>query len=609
MSEGLTNRFTFACLPRTERGQPIVLGSDPKGENFLYTNGNSVITRSLDSPQYSEIYTQHSTQVNVAKYSPSRFYIASADKSGKVRIWDTVNKEHILKNEFQPISGPIKDLAWDGESKRMVVVGEGREKFGHVFLTDTGTSNGDITGQTRPINTVDFKPSRPFRIVTGSEDNTAAVYEGPPFKFKGTKTEHTRYCQVVRYSPDGSLWASGGFDGKIFIYDGKDSSLKGELSGHTGGVYGLAWDGSGRKLLSASGDKTAKVWDVEGTTCIATFKMGDSVEDQQVGCLWSGPHLISVSLSGFLNFLDLDSPSAPKAIVMGHNKPITALAASQDSKTLYSADSDGRVVAWDTETGRNKRIEGKGHGVQVNDMTVGSGNTLLTVGFDDSLRTVSLASGVGGEYSGTTISLSAQPRGVERSQDLVFVATNSSLVVINNGSVQVEEKVEYEPTKLSYSSQLGHLAVGDGGSNTVRVYNVAQGGQGLDLLAEIQLSGAAMDLKYSPDQKYLVTADSNRKVTLFSAGGGYEKPHTKEWGFHTAKVNVVAWAPNSLYVASGGLDTGIILWSVEAPDKHCILRNSHDQSQVTGLVWLDNSSLVSAGQDGNIKIWNVNWPN
>ena len=137
----------------------------------------------------------------MAKYSPSGFYIASADKSGKVRIWDTVNKEHILKNEFQPISGPIKDLAWSNDNQRMVVVGEGREKFGHVFLADTGTSNGDITGQTRPINTVDFKPSRPFRIVTGSEDNTAAVYEGPPFKFKGTKNDHSRYCQVS-YTPD-----------------------------------------------------------------------------------------------------------------------------------------------------------------------------------------------------------------------------------------------------------------------------------------------------------------------------------------------------------------------------------------------------------------------
>ena len=79
-----------------------------------------MVVRSLDSPQYSDVYTQHSCQVNVAKYSPSRFYIASADKSGKVRIWDTVNKEHILKNEFQPISGPIKDLAWSSDNQRSV---------------------------------------------------------------------------------------------------------------------------------------------------------------------------------------------------------------------------------------------------------------------------------------------------------------------------------------------------------------------------------------------------------------------------------------------------------------------------------------------------------
>ena len=46
---------------------------------------------------------------------------------------------------MQPISGPIKDLAWSPDNQRMVCVGEGREKFGHVFLADTGTSNGDIT--------------------------------------------------------------------------------------------------------------------------------------------------------------------------------------------------------------------------------------------------------------------------------------------------------------------------------------------------------------------------------------------------------------------------------------------------------------------------------
>ncbi|CAG9568349.1 unnamed protein product [Danaus chrysippus] len=123
-----SNKYTFAALPRTQRGTPLVLGGDPKGKHFLYTNGNSVIIRDIENPAISDVYTEHSCQVNVAKYSPSGFYIASGDVSGKVRIWDTVNKEHILKNEFQPIGGPIKDIAWSADSQRMVVAGEGRER-------------------------------------------------------------------------------------------------------------------------------------------------------------------------------------------------------------------------------------------------------------------------------------------------------------------------------------------------------------------------------------------------------------------------------------------------------------------------------------------------
>ena len=104
----MNNRFTLAVLPRTQRGSGLVLHSSPDGARFVYCHGHSVVIREFDSPQYADVYTQHACDVGVAKYSPSGFYIASADKSGKVRIWDTVNAEHILKNEFQPISGPIK---------------------------------------------------------------------------------------------------------------------------------------------------------------------------------------------------------------------------------------------------------------------------------------------------------------------------------------------------------------------------------------------------------------------------------------------------------------------------------------------------------------------
>lgn len=38
----------FASMPRTARGQFTVLGGDPKGENFLYANGNNVFIRDIN---------------------------------------------------------------------------------------------------------------------------------------------------------------------------------------------------------------------------------------------------------------------------------------------------------------------------------------------------------------------------------------------------------------------------------------------------------------------------------------------------------------------------------------------------------------------------------
>lgn len=65
-----------------------------------------------------------------------------------------------------------------------------------MFMADTGTSVGEISGQSKPINSCDFKPTRPFRIITGSEDNTIGIYEGPPFKFKMTKTVLFQFPQI-----------------------------------------------------------------------------------------------------------------------------------------------------------------------------------------------------------------------------------------------------------------------------------------------------------------------------------------------------------------------------------------------------------------------------
>lgn len=45
------------------------------------------------------------------------------------------------------------------------------------------------------------------------------------------------------------------------------------------------------------------------------FKMGGEIQDQQVSCLWQGSYLLSVSLSGYINYLDVNNPDKPLRII------------------------------------------------------------------------------------------------------------------------------------------------------------------------------------------------------------------------------------------------------------------------------------------------------
>ena len=44
--------------------------------------------------------------------------------------------------------------------------------------------------------------------------------------------------------------------------------------------------------------------------------------------------------------------------------------------------------------------------------------------------------------------------------------------------------------------------------------------------------------------------------------------------------------------ASGGLDCSLIIWSLEVPDKHCIIRNSHDQVSFVSSVLRSRCELI-----------------
>lgn len=306
---------------------------------------------------------------------------------------------------------------------------------------------------------------------------------------------------------------------------------------------------------------------MESRQVVSEFKLGDTVDDQQVSCLWQNNYLLSVSLSGFINYLDVNNPAKPLRIIRGHNKPITVLTLSEDHGSIFTGSHDGFVTSWNAQSGENERIEGIGHGNQINGMKAYK-DMLYTCGIDDTLKKISIE---GNTYVNEDLKLGSQPRGMDifKENGTIITATVNEVHVIRGDRKVSSLRVNYEPSSVSVNG-CGHVAVGGAMDNKVHIYELA--GDILTEIKELEQLGAITDLSYSPDEKYLVTCDAHRKVILYAVPE-YEQANKHEWGFHNAKVNCVAWSPDSQLVASGSLDTNIIIWSVDKPAKHIIIKS------------------------------------
>ncbi|ORZ37549.1 WD40-repeat-containing domain protein [Catenaria anguillulae PL171] len=553
-----TRESIWACLPATTRGQPTPLDAHPKGTLLAYTNGRTVVLRDLAHPHIASEYTGHSFPVTVARFSPSGFYVASADVRGNVRIWDCTQPDQVLKSEFQVLSGAIHDLCWDAESKRIIVVGEGKEKFAHAFFFDSGSSCGEIMGHSKVANGVAIKPTRPFRAATCADDLTVNFYTGVPYKFATSIADHSRFVTAVKYAPDGSKFVSVALDGKIFLYDGTSGDKIKEVvdaagNGHKGGIFAVAWGPDSKQFITSSADCTCKLWDVEASKVITTWTFDSSPTpnpaNQQVGNLWHSTHLLTLSLSGDLHYLDPKTGAVARTIT-GHQKNITALTYAPATHTLVTGSYDGHVRAWDDtkpEAGARKVATGESD-AQVQDLTVASA--------DDAIH-----------------------------EPVAQAPKDASAIAI--------------------SADKAKLAIGTTNRATSVFALDPATGKLSALIATVDNSkGAVTALGFSPDAGLLAAGDGSGKLVVYAVTAKSVEVKLTQWAFHTARITSVAWHDSGKYAVSSSLDTGVGVWSVDKPMAHVMIRNAHVDAAV-GAVWVGEKRVASVGADGCVKRWKI----
>jgi len=628
-------------LPTTERGYGIHLGGTDKiKQRIVYGSNENCVIRSTEDWNDCAMNSEHAVRVMAAKFSPNGEWVCSGDQSGQVYVW--AHKSFVVKNTIS-VGKAVLDIAWSADGQRIVAVGRGKEEKGKVFPWNTNNKLGELSGAQKSLLCCDFKPSRPFRVVAGSEDFGVYFYKGPPFKFENAWKEHKNYVNAVAFDPKGAHYVSVSSDKTIAAFDAKTGEFKkrfatgskkeAEAKGHhLRTIYELSWNPEGTHFATASADHTVKVWDFESGDVVHSFDFADAptTDDMQISVLWMKGFLCSLSLSGKINVLDHElKERRPLRVVTGHRASILDFDVDAVHGAIFSVDAAARCVRTDLTTALCEDVNGGAvheapqiRFVRMNCdcsafWTVASNDTLchsVMAGGDEEKKeaddgALSMGSSV--------VKLDGAARGCAAGNvtpELLVVPTHKKkVIVVEGGEVKREWAVPFSPSCCALSADDSLLAVGSGrdGENAVYFYSTATGKEELVLKNAQYIRNEVVCVAMTADGAFLATADADRAIWIWDLKGrAFDKPvnATKGMKFHGAKIASLEFSPKAPYqLLSAAADSNMYLWTrpTEGLSKNVNLQHAFSGAIKKAMFLGDNHRVAAIGADSSIRFYDI----
>jgi WD40 repeat protein len=286
--------------PNVEGASVRTIAAAPNGREIA-TAGDDGVIRLWDASSFrlTRVLKGHAGAIYALDYWTDSTLLASAGWDGKVKVWDLKNDGQSLTfdagaKQFAVAFAPepaLKYLAAAGEDGVVRIWNLGTRELAKSRLDHQSPDPARAA-----VRSLSYAPSGSGEFVSAGFDGKIRFY-----RTSGTidtKDAYGRKALRVAYSPDGTRVVTAGSDaelGAAKVWDDKNGTSR-LLVGHKDYVVSASWSADSKRIVTGGGgrDKSVNLWDADSGRLLASFA-GHQEDVEAVAFFPGGTRLISAS--------------------------------------------------------------------------------------------------------------------------------------------------------------------------------------------------------------------------------------------------------------------------------------------------------------------------
>ena len=227
----------------------------PNGR-LLATAGNDhqLLLWNLENQTRPTKLAEHAAAITSLAFSSDSTKIATVGFESTLRIYDVASGR--LNSQMDCECGDMRTVSFSTDGRW--VAAAGRSGRVHVWEIATGRLIADVAMHRRRIRSLVFTQDN--HLITCSDDGMVKIGAVDRLEQARSLPAHGGKLFAVCVLPDGIL-ATGGSDNLIYLWNLEDLTALGVLTGHTGSITSLDFDGN--TLVSGSYDTYFRLWKTE----------------------------------------------------------------------------------------------------------------------------------------------------------------------------------------------------------------------------------------------------------------------------------------------------------------------------------------------------------